>query len=300
MHPNGEIAAARAAGKAGVGLILSTVSGHRLEDVKAASAGQVWYQLYLTGGRAAAEHAMQRAMDVGYEILVITIDSAVIGYREREARDGMEQMLRGDTWSKIPFIPQILARPRWLARFLLDGGLPDMPNIVSPETGVLQVRDAHTAMKREAFSWGDMPWIRALWKGPIVIKGVLSAEDAKRSLNHGAAAVVVSNHGGRQLDSVPASIHVLSEIVAAVGDRAEVLLDSGIRRGSDIVKAICLGARAVLCGRAYAYGLAAGGEAGVARSLDILRADLERCLKLLGCSSVAGLNESYVRVSSHC
>jgi isopentenyl diphosphate isomerase/L-lactate dehydrogenase-like FMN-dependent dehydrogenase len=299
MHPGGEIEAARAAGRAGVGLILSTVSGHRLEDVKAAATGQVCYQLYLTGGRAAAESAMQRAMDVGYRVLVITIDSTVIGHREREVRDGMEQLLRGSVRSKIPFTPQVLAHPRWLVRFLLDGGLPDMPNIVTPEHGVLRVRDAHTAMKREAFSWADMPWIRALWKGPVVIKGVLSAEDAKRSLDNGAAAVVVSNHGGRQLDGVPSSLQVLPEIVEAVNGQAEVLMDSGIRRGSDIVKAICLGARAVLCGRAYVYGLAAGGEAGVTRALGILRADLERCLKLLGCPSVHDLNKSYVRVP-HC
>ena len=300
MHPKGEIAAARAASKAGVGLILSTVSGYRLEDVKAASQGPVWYQLYLTGGRPAAESAMGRAMDVGYTVLVITIDSAVIGYRERESRDGMEQLLRGNLWSKIPFVPQTLARPRWLARFVLDGGLPHMPNIVSPETGVLRVRDAHTAMKREAFSWEHMPWIRALWKGPIVIKGVLSADDAKRSLDHGATGIVVSNHGGRQLDCVPASLQVLPEVVEAVNGQAEVLIDSGIRRGSDIVKAICLGARAVLCGRAYAYGLAAAGEAGVTRALEILRGDLDRCLKLLGCPSVDALNKSYVRVEAHC
>jgi L-lactate dehydrogenase (cytochrome) len=300
MHPGGEIAAARAAGKDGVGLILSTVSGHRLEDVKAASIGPVWYQLYLTGGRGAAESAMHRAMDVGYTVLVITIDSTIIGHRERESRDGMEQLLRGNTWSKIPFVPQILAHPRWLARFFLDGGLPDMPNIVSPGRGVLRVRDAHTAMKREAFTWDDMHWIRALWKGPIVIKGVLTAEDAKRSLDHGAAAVVVSNHGGRQLDGVPASLQVLPEIVEEVKGKAEVLLDSGIRRGSDIVKAICLGARAVLCGRAYVYGLAAAGEAGVTRSLEILRADLERGLKLLGCPSVSALSKSYVSAGSHC
>jgi isopentenyl diphosphate isomerase/L-lactate dehydrogenase-like FMN-dependent dehydrogenase len=299
MHPDGEIAAARAAGRAGVGFILSTVSGHPLESVKAASSGQVWYQLYLTGGRAAAENAMRRAMAVGYTVLVITIDSTVIGHRERELRDGMEQLLRGNIWSKIPFTPQVLTRPRWLMRFLLDGGLPDMPNIVSAETGVLRVRDAHTAMKREVFSWDDMQWIRALWKGAIVIKGVLSADDAKRSLDHGAAAVVVSNHGGRQLDGVPASLQVLPEVVAAVEDRAEVLVDSGIRRGSDIVKAICLGARAVLCGRAFAYGLAAGGEAGVTRAIELLRSDLERSLKLLGCRSVDALNESYVQIASH-
>ena len=300
IHPKGEIAAARAAGKAGVGSILSTVSGHRLEDVKAASTGHLWYQLYLTGGRAAAENAIRRAMDVGYRVLVITIDSTIIGHREREVRDGMEQLLRGNIWSKVPFVPQILTRPRWLAHFLLDGGLPNLPNIVSLETGVLRVRDSHTAMNRMAFSWDDMSWIRDLWKGPVVIKGVLSAEDAKRSLDHGAAAVVVSNHGGRQLDGVPASLQVLPEVVAAVKGQADVLMDSGIRRGSDIVKAICLGARAVLCGRAYVYGLAAAGEEGVTRALEILRADLERCLKLLGCPSVDGLNQSYVQTASHC
>jgi L-lactate dehydrogenase (cytochrome) len=237
-------------------------------------------------------------MDAGFTVLVITIDSTVIGHRERESRDGMEQLLRGNTWSKIPFLSEILGHPRWLAGFLLDGGLPDMPNIVSPETGVLRVRDAHTAMKREAFTWSDMQWIRTLWKGPIVIKGVLSAEDARRSLDHGAAAVVVSNHGGRQLDGVPASLEVLPEVVEEVKDQAEVLMDSGIRRGSDIVKAICLGARAVLCGRAYAYGLAAAGELGVTRSLELLQADLDRCLKLLGCLSVDALDRSYVSLVS--
>jgi isopentenyl diphosphate isomerase/L-lactate dehydrogenase-like FMN-dependent dehydrogenase len=294
MHPGGEVAAARAAGNSGTAYVLSTVSCQRLEDVKAASPGPVWFQLYLTGGRAAAEAAMQRAQAAGFTVLVITIDSAVIGLREREVRDGMEQLLRGNLWSQIPFTPQLFARPRWLMRFLLQGGLPDMPNIVSPERGVLKVRDAHTAIKRAAFSWDDMPWIRALWKGPIAIKGVLTGEDARKSIDHGAAAVVVSNHGGRQLDGAPASVRVLPEIVTAVGGQAEILLDSGIRRGSDVVKAICLGARAVLCGRAYAYGLAAAGEAGVTRALEILRADMDRTLKLLGCASMDALDRSYV------
>jgi len=300
MHPDGEVGAARAAGEAGIAYILSTVSGQRLEDVKAASDGPGWYQLYLTGGRAAAEDALHRAEVAGYSVLVITIDSTVIGFREREVRDGMEQLLRGSLWSQIPFTPQVFARPRWLARFLLDGGLPDMPNIVSPERGVLKVRDAHSAIRRAAFSWDDMSWIRPLWKGPIVIKGVLTADDARKAVEHGAAAVVVSNHGGRQLDGVPASLQALPEVVAAVKDQAEVLLDSGIRRGSDVIKAICLGARAVLCGRAYAYGLAAAGEAGVARALEILRVDMERTLKLLGCPSIDALDRSYLDAGEHC
>jgi isopentenyl diphosphate isomerase/L-lactate dehydrogenase-like FMN-dependent dehydrogenase len=296
MHPDGEVAAARAAGHAGTAYILSTVSGQPLEDVKAASTGPVWYQLYLTGGREAAEEAMHRAQSVGYSVLVITIDTTVIGLREREVRDGMNELLRGNIFSQIPFMPQLFTRPRWLARFLLHGGLPTMPNIVIPGKGPLRIADAHTSMTRVAFSWEDMKWIRDFWKGPIVIKGVLSAEDAVRSLDYGATAVVVSNHGGRELDGVPATIRVLPEIVSAVNGRAGILLDSGIRRGTDIVKAICLGATAVLCGRAYAYGLAAGGEAGVTRALEILRDDLARTLKLLGCSSVRELNSSYVRV----
>jgi len=300
MHPEGEVAAARAAGNAGTACILSTVSGHKLEDVKAASSGPVWYQLYLTGGRAAAEAALHRAEVAGYTVLVITVDSSVIGLRESEVRNGMEQLLRGSLWSQIPFAPQVLARPRWLVRFALDGGLPDMPNIVSPERGVLKVRDAHSAIKRTAFSWDDMAWIRALWKGPIVIKGVLTGDDARKAVDYGAIAVVVSNHGGRQLDGAPATLQVLPEIVEAVKGRAEVLLDSGIRRGSDVVKAICLGARAVLCGRAYVYGLAAAGEAGVMRALEILRADMERTLTLLGCPSIAGLDRSYVDVPHDC
>jgi L-lactate dehydrogenase (cytochrome) len=145
-------------------------------------------------------------------------------------------------------------------------------------------------------AWEDLRWIHELWRGPLVIKGVLTAGDARRAVDEGAAAVVVSNHGGRQLDGVPASLRALPEVVAAVKGRIEVLMDGGIRRGTDVVKAICLGARAVLSGRAYAYGLAAAGEAGVARALEILRADIERTLRLLGCPSVAALDPSYVNV----
>ena len=295
MHPDGEVGAARAAGAAGTAYVLSTVSGQRLEDVKAATAGPAWFQLYLTGGRAAAEEAMHRAQAAGYTVLVITIDTTVIGLREREVRDGMEQLLRGTLWSQIPFMPQLLARPGWLARFLWHGGLPNMPNIVS-QGRPLRVSQAHTTMRRGFFSWSDMSWIRNLWKGPIAIKGVLTVEDAKLSLDHGAAAVVVSNHGGRQLDGLPATLRALPEVVAAINGQAEVLLDSGIRRGADVVKALCLGARAVLCGRAYAYGLAAAGESGVGRALEILRDDLERTLRLLGCAAVGELDRSYVNV----
>jgi isopentenyl diphosphate isomerase/L-lactate dehydrogenase-like FMN-dependent dehydrogenase len=296
MHPEGEVAAARAAGVAGIAYTLSTISGHRLEDVKSASSGPVFYQLYLMGGREAAEGAIQRARSSGLSALVVTIDTVVAGMRERDFRNGMKELLGGNPLAKLPFLPQFLARPAWLAGFLMDGGVPKLPNVVIPGQGPLPLIDVAAALSSAAVTWEDLRWIREAWSGPIVIKGVLTADDARRALDEGASAIVVSNHGGRQLDGVPASLRVLPEIVAAVNGRAEVLMDGGIRRGSDVVKAICLGARAVLIGRAYAYGLAAAGQVGVARALNILRTDVERTLKLLGCASIGALDGSYVQM----
>ena len=297
MHVAGESAAARAAGTAGTAYILSTMSGHALEDVKAASRGSVWYQLYLLGGRGVAEAAIQRARTAGYAALVVTIDTAVAGLRERDVRNGTAQLLGGTLRAKLPFLPQLLTHPRWLASFLLGGGVPPLPNVVLPSEGPMRLVDVTTALARAAVTWEDLRWLRDAWPGHIVVKGVLTGDDARRAVDAGAAAVVVSNHGGRQLDGVPASLRALPEVVKAVGDRVEVLLDGGIRRGGDIVKAICLGARAVLVGRAYAYGLAAAGEAGVSRALEILRADLERTLQLLGCPAVTKLERSFVDAS---
>lgn len=294
MHPEGEVAAARAAGKAGTGYILSTISGHKLEDVKAATSGPAWYQLYLLGGRTAAEAAIERARKAGFEALVITIDTAVAGARERDPRNGMKQLLEGSIFSQLPFLPQVLAHPGWLLAFLLDGGVPRLENIVVPGKGPMELVDVGAALARAAVTWDDLAWIRRCWDGPIVVKGVLTADDARRAVDTGAAAIVVSNHGGRQLDSVSATIRVLPEICSAVGTQVEVLMDGGVRRGSDIVKALCLGARAVLIGRAYAYGLAAAGEPGVTRALTILRDDMERTLRLLGCPTVTELNGSYI------
>jgi isopentenyl diphosphate isomerase/L-lactate dehydrogenase-like FMN-dependent dehydrogenase len=295
MHPGGEVVAARAAGEAGTGYILSTISGHKLEDVKAGTKGFAWYQLYLVGGREAAEGAIERARKAGFSALVITVDTAVAGLRERDPRNGMKELLAGSIFAKLPFVPQILARPGWLASFLLDGGVPNLENIVLPGKGPMPLIDVTASLGRSAVTWDDLRWIREVWRGPIVIKGVLIGDDARRAADEGAAAVVVSNHGGRQLDSVSPTIRALLEVVEAVGSQIEVLMDGGIRRGSDIVKALCLGARAVLVGRAYAYGLAAAGQAGVTRALQILQADTERTLRLLGCPSVHELGPQYVR-----
>jgi L-lactate dehydrogenase (cytochrome) len=295
MHPGGEVAAARAAGSAGTAYMLSTISGYRLEDVKEASSGPVCYQLYMIGGRGAAEAAIARARAAGYSSLVVTVDTAVAGMRERDYRNGMKELVSGGLFEKLPFLPQLLARPKWLASFLRDGGLPALHNIVIPGKGPMPLMDVGAALA-ESVVWDDMEWIRRAWGGPIVIKGVLTSDDARRSVDEGASAVVVSNHGGRQLDGVAASLKALPEIVAAVGDRTEVLMDGGVRRGADVVKALCLGARAVLVGRAYVYALAAAGEAGVSCALEILREDLIRTLKLLGCPSTAALSSAYVSV----
>jgi len=299
MHPDGEKGAARAAGRAGTAYILSTISGHRVEDVKAASSGPVCFQLYLMGGREASEAVIERARVAGCAALVVTIDTPVAGMRERDFRNGMKELMGGSLLSKIPFLPQMLARPGWLVSYLLDGGLSRLPNVVIPGKGPMELIDVAAALARAAVTWDDLGWIRKHWTGPIVIKGLLTGDDARRAVDAGAAAVVVSNHGGRQLDGVSPSLRALPEVVAAVGGQVEVLMDGGIRRGSDIVKAICLGAKAVLCGRAYAYGLAAAGEAGVVRALEILRADVDRTLKLLGCTSIAALDRSYVDVPTN-
>ncbi len=296
MHPGGEVAAARAAGRAGIGYILSTISGHKLEDVRGGSAGPVFYQLYLMGGRGAAEAAIERARIAGFNALVVTIDTPVSGIRERDYRNGMKELISGGPFDKIPFLPQILSRPGWLASYLLDGGLPGLPNVIVPGKGQMPLVDINAALAESAVTWADFGWIRKVWTGPIVVKGVLTADDARRSIDEGAAAISVSNHGGRQLDGVPASLRALPEVVDAVKERIEVLMDGGVRRGTDVAKALCMGARAVLCGRAYAYGLAAAGEAGVDRAIEILRVDLERTLRLLGCPSVEALDRSYVNV----
>jgi L-lactate dehydrogenase (cytochrome) len=293
FYPRGEEVAAGAAGRAGTAYVLSTLSGCAVKDVAAASRGPVWYQLYLVGGRDVALGAIDRAHAAGCSALVVTIDTPVAGLRERDVRNGMKELVSRKPLAMLPFVFQFLARPRWLAAYLGDGGLMSFPNIVLPD-GPMPYADVAAALEQSMVSWTDLRWIRDAWKGPVVIKGVHTADDARRAVDEGAAAIVVSNHGGRQLDGVAPTIRVLPEVVAAVDRRVEVLLDGGIRRGSDVVKALCLGARAVLIGRAYAYGLGAAGSAGVTRALEILRSDIVRTLTLLGTGSTGGLDRSFV------
>jgi L-lactate dehydrogenase (cytochrome) len=300
FYPHAEEHAARAAGAAGTVYTLSTLSGTRLEDVKAATPGQAWYQLYLVGGRDVATAAIERARTAGYSALVVTIDTPVAGMRERDVRNGMKALVDGRLGPMLPFLAQFAVRPAWVAGFLSDGGLMSFPNVVLADKGAMPYADVGAALAQSVVSWSDFKWIHDVWKGPIVVKGVHTADDGRRAVDEGAQAIVVSNHGGRQLDGVAATIRVLPEVAAAVGDRVEVLMDGGIRRGSDIVKAMCLGARAVLIGRAYTYGLAAAGEEGVTRAINILRDELLRTLALLGCPSLRELDQSYVNVDPQC
>jgi L-lactate dehydrogenase (cytochrome) len=295
FYPRGEVAAAEAAGRAGTAYALSTLSGCAVADVAAATPGPVWYQLYLIGGRDVALGAIARARDAGCRALVVTIDTPIAGHRERDVRNGMKALVADRFLERLPYLAQFAARPRWLLDVLADGGLMRFPNIVLP-TGPMPYADVGAALAASMVGWADLRWIREAWRGPLVVKGVHTANDARQAIDHGAEALVVSNHGGRQLDGVAATIRVLPEVVEAAAGRVEVLLDGGIRRGTDIVKAICLGARAVLIGRAHAYGLAAAGGPGVARAIEILRADLYRTMTLLGVGSVAALDESFVDV----
>ena len=294
LYPRGEEVAAAAAGAAGIPYILSTFSGCRLEDVKAATTGPALLQLYLVGDRAVSIAMMDRARAAGYAALVVTIDTAVAGMRERDFRNGSTELVTGSFAAMLPFLPQFLTRPAWLSRFLRDGGMMKFPNVVLPDTGPMTYADVPSTLAKSVITWDDFAWIREAWRGPMLVKGVHTADDARRAVAVGADAIVVSNHGGRQLDGVAATLRVLPEVLEAVGTRTEVLIDGGIRRGSDIVKALCIGARAVLIGRAYAYGLAAAGHRGVARAIDILRTDMIRTMKLLGCGSVGALGRQYI------
>lgn len=297
FYPRGEVVAAAEAGKAGTGYTLSTLSGCLLEDVKQATNGPAWYQLYLLGGRDVALKTIERAKAAGFSAIVLTIDTPVSGLRELDVRNGTKELLSRNPLTMLPFIPQMLVKPCWLTQWLGDGGLMNFPN-VQLEEGPMGYTEIGPALEQSVVTWDDLSWIREAWGGKLILKGIHIGDDAKKAVDLGVDAVVVSNHGARQLDSVAPTIRALPEIVKAVNGEIDVLLDGGIRRGSDVVKAFCLGAKGVLVGRAYAYGLAAGGGPGVARAIEILKTDILRTMKLLGCDSMTKLDRSYVELPS--
>jgi isopentenyl diphosphate isomerase/L-lactate dehydrogenase-like FMN-dependent dehydrogenase len=298
FYPRGEFVAAREAGAAGTGYILSTFSGTRLEEVRQGTSGPLWYQLYVPGGRGVAEATIARAKAAGYTALVVTIDTPVAGMRERDFRHGVRHLLQGKFWASVPHSGQFITRPRWVMDFLADGAPRVFPNVELPDVGPMPCGDVGALLEQTLVTWDDLRWMHDAWKATLIVKGVHTGDDARRAIDAGASAVIVSNHGGRQLDGVPASLRSLPEVLSAVDGQIEVLMDGGIRRGGDIVKALCLGARAVLIGRAYAWGLGAAGGPGVARAIEILRTDLVRTMRLLGCDAISKLNRAYVDIPS--
>jgi (S)-mandelate dehydrogenase len=294
IYPQGDLALARVAARRGIPFTLSTVSTVRLEDVAKSAGGRLWMQLYVMKDRAIARDIMQRAAACAYEALVFTTDANVFGNREWDQRG-----YRAPGKPTLRTVLDTLRHPRWFSGVMLRHGMPRFRNLESfLPAGAVTALGGSTVIPKlfdATLSWDDITWIRQQWRGKLLIKGVLTAADAARAASLGCDGIVITNHGGRQLDSCVAPIDVLPEIVAAVGGRLAVLLDSGVRRGTDIAKALALGAQAVMIGRPTLYGLAAGGEAGVERALSILTTEFDRVLGQLGCNSVADLTPQHVR-----
>lgn len=285
QHRNGDAALARAAGAAGIPFCLSTFANVRLEKLAAEMDGRLWMQLYLLGDRAIARDIIARAREAGYEALVLTTDANVFGFREWDKRN-----YRGPGQLTLRNMLDAARHPRWLAGVMLPGGFPRFENLAGflpPEARTARAGVAYLPrLLVPDLDWTDLQWLREAWPGKLLVKGVLHAADARRAAELGCDGIVLSNHGGRQLDGCISPMEVLPEVAQAVGDRCAVLIDSGFRRGADVVKAVALGADAVMIGAATLYGLAAGGEAGARHAIGILQAEIDRVLGQLGCNSL--------------
>jgi L-lactate dehydrogenase (cytochrome) len=291
--PRGEVAAARAAHEAGTIYTLSTHSSCSIEEVATGAPGPLWFQLYVWQSRELTRSFVDRARAAGYRALVLTVDVPIISRRERDLRNGFTVPPRVTMRNAL----DTLRRVGWMRRVLLGPRLT-LANLVgapgAPRTDIVTLGGVAHRQVDPSVAWPDLAWFRSLWRGPLVLKGVLTAADARRAADHGVDGLIVSNHGGRQLDGTPASIEALPAIADAVGDRLEILLDGGVRRGTDVVRALALGARAVMVGRPYLYGLAAGGGPGVRRALDILAAEVDHALALVGVPRVGDLDRTVV------
>ncbi|CAG0974835.1 (S)-mandelate dehydrogenase [Burkholderiales bacterium] len=294
LHHRADAALARAAAAAGIPFTLSTVSNLRLEALPRESEGRLWMQLYMVNRRDIAEAIIDRAAAAGYEALVFTSDANVFGHREWDKRN-----YRRPGKLSLRNLLDVALHPRWIGDVMLPHGVPRFENLIDflpPEAqsaagGVQIVPKLFTA----TITWDDLRWMRERWKGRLMIKGVLSVDDARRARDAGADGIVLSNHGGRQLESCVSALDMLPEVVAAVGSELAVLIDGGFRRGGDVVKALALGAAAVMIGRPVLYGVAAGGEAGAKHALDILFSEIDRVLGQLGVNSIAELEPGMLR-----
>lgn len=292
FHVDGEKAAAAAAGKAGIAYGLSTLGTTTVEDVAKATPGPKWYQIYVWKDHGLVREILARAKAAGFTGAVLTVDLPVAGHRERDTRNqfSIPPVMK-------PYIVwQAIQRPRWLYRTLTSPKMVPANFPGASEGDARSIAQQVAAQYDQSVTWKDAAWMIEAWGGPFAIKGVAHADDARRALDIGASCVWVSNHGGRQLETCPATIDVLPEIVDAVAGRAEIVFDSGVRRGTDIVKALALGATAVAVGRAYLYGLAAGGEAGVSRAIQILADDVRRTMALIGAKDIASIARRHVRM----
>jgi len=293
LVPDADVILARAAAKFGVPFTLSTVSTTRLEDLVSRAGGRLWMQLYVMKDRAIARDIMQRTAVAGYEALMFTTDANVFGNREWDQRG-----YRRPGKPTLRAALDSLRHPRWLARFLTPSGMPRFRNLEAFLPPNLTPMGASTVIPRlfdATICWDDIAWIRDHWRGKLLLKGILGVADAERAAALDVDGIVISNHGGRQLDYCVAPMDVLEEIVAAVGTRLAILIDSGFRRGTDVIKGLALGAQGVMLGRATLYGLIAGGQVGVERALTIMTTEIDRVLGQLGCNSIAELNPSLVR-----
>ena len=290
----GDVQLALAAAKSGIPFTLSTVSTIPLEDVAKRAGGRLWMQLYIYRTREFAQRLVERVERAGFEALVLTVDSSVYGNREWDLRN-FRRPMQMDLRNKI----DVLQHPRWLFDVMIPHGTPRFANVADLfPPGQASVRGASAAIGKQldpSVSWNDVAWLRDLWPRTLIIKGINSVEDAVLAAHYGADGIVLSNHGGRQLDGAVSSMEILSEVVGTLNGQLTVMIDGGFRRGSDIVKALLLGADAVLLGRATVYGLAAGGHAGALRAIDILRTEVERVMGLLGAPSIASLDPGCVR-----
>ncbi|MGV3626937.1 MAG: alpha-hydroxy acid oxidase [Betaproteobacteria bacterium] len=291
----GEIALARAAKAAGVPYTLATGSMTSLERVAAEAGGNLWFQVYMWPDRAASHALIARARAAGYEALVVTVDTPVTPGREYNLRNGMTVPFRFTRRN----VTDVLLHPRWLTavllQYLLTTGMPRYENYpVQMKSRITALPMGRSMMVTDSLTWDDLREIRKLWPHALMVKGILRAGDAKLAADCGVDGVIVSNHGGRAVDSTRAPIEILPEVVAAVGHRATVIVDSGFRRGADVVKALALGAKAVMIGRATLYGTAVAGEAGAARALEIYRDEVDRLLALIGCPDISALDASYL------
>jgi isopentenyl diphosphate isomerase/L-lactate dehydrogenase-like FMN-dependent dehydrogenase len=291
FHPDAETGIARALHDAGTIYVVSSMASQSIEHLAREAPGPKWIQMYMWRDRGLTRELIERALATGgFNALVLTVDTARVGPRERDRRNGFTLPPR----ITLRSVASGLTHPRWSARFVRSPEI-GLANLAARRNGgPVDLQQYSSAAFDAGTTWSDVAWLRELWPGPIVLKGILTAEDGALAAEVGVDAVVVSNHGGRQLDHAPAAISALPRVLDAVGGELEVLVDGGVRRGGDVVKALALGARACLVGRPLIYGLAAAGQPGAARAIQLLREELELTLVLLGCPSVAGLAPSYV------